>query len=114
MQGVARHLAAGFADHIARTTTPAPGAVRGQGPDAPLARTVAVHEVLVKNQPVTFAAAVDAHIEAFDHFPRAILEHAPGLHRHGEERDQVQRRLFTGVMVDLDIAATAQQQAADQ
>src|SRR5690606_28024391 len=80
-QGVARHLADGLADHVVSGADPASGAVRCQRPDPALAAAVAVQEALVENQPFALAAAVDLHVKAFDHVARAILKHAPGLHR---------------------------------
>jgi hypothetical protein len=47
-------------------------------------------------------------MEALDHLARTVLEHAPALHRAGEEFAQVELRLFGAVLLDLDAGAAAE------
>ena len=57
--------------------------------------------MFVEDQPLTLAAAVDAHVEALDHLPGTVLEHTPGLKLAVEVVTQLEIRLLTGIITYL-------------
>ncbi|MNT37374.1 hypothetical protein D3C72_1735110 [compost metagenome] len=62
--------------------------------------------MLVEDQSFALAAAVDTHMEALDYRPRALLEHAPGLHRPREKLHQVEAWMLPSVALNADVSAT--------